>query len=226
MNEKEDDYYYYYYDDYLANLANQNHSFSNYVHNITQNNDSNTIDVFISPSYNGTWKSLVDGMNLLTKAALSSTDKRQHQDQNEHFESSNVKKIDEENLKVIYKFLLDVNFTSTDDKIDLAAPHLKAVFRPIYPLAITLILYGLLILFGLLGNLLIVLVIRGKNLFKDNTQVCMMNMAVAFLIQLVFVIPCSLVVLVVQNWLLGYVMCYVLPMFQVSNSTEGDLGFF
>ena len=43
----------------------------------------------------------------------------------------------------------------------------------------------------------------------------MMNMAVAFLAQLIFVIPFSLFVLVVHNWLLGYFMCYALPMAQV-----------
>ena len=129
----------------------------------------------------------------------------------------------------------------------------RSIFRPVYPLVITITFYILLILFGLVGNFLILAVVKGKKLLKDNTQVCnshkstlcqdaficfaqdarllilfiqdtlnplyfqlcMMNMALAFLAQLIFVIPFSLFVLVVHNWLLGYFMCYALPMAQV-----------
>ena len=130
-----------------------------------------------------------------------------------------VREIGEENLKVIYKFLLDVNYSDidTESTIDFGQPHLRGFFRPLYPLAITLTFYLLLILLGLVGNTLIVSVIRKKKvLSKDNTQLCMLNMALAFLAQLTFVIPFSLFVLVVHNWLLGYVMCFILPMAQVT----------
>lgn len=39
-------------------------------------------------------------------------------------------------------------------------------------MVITVTFYILLILFGLLGNFLILAVVKGKKLLKDNTQVC------------------------------------------------------
>ena len=47
----------------------------------------------------------------------------------------------------------------------------RSIYRPIYPLVITVTFYVLLILFGLLGNILILAVVKGKKLSKDNTQV-------------------------------------------------------
>ncbi len=44
----------------------------------------------------------------------------------------------------------------------------------------------------------------------------MLNLSAAFLLQLTVVVPLSLFVLVVQNWVLGSAVCYLLPMMQVS----------
>ena len=186
--------------------------------NITRSNDTDFVDIYISG--NVTLEKIFEGAAKMTKAALDISPDGKidlFRGQKRVDIPSKVKEVGEENLKVIYKFLLDVNYTETADQIDLGEPHLRSIFRPIYPLAITLTLYLLLVACGLIGNILIIAVIRGKNLLNDNTQMCMLNMATAFLGQLIFVIPFSLFVLVVHNWLLGYVMCYALPMAQVRN---------
>ena len=44
----------------------------------------------------------------------------------------------------------------------------------------------------------------------------MLSAVLAALLQLTVTLPMSLFVLLVHNWLLGRVMCYLLPMLQVS----------
>ena len=51
---------------------------------------------------------------------------------------------------------------------------------------------------------------------QENTLSCVLNLSAAFLLQLVLVVPPSLFLLVVQNWVLGSAVCYLLPMLQVS----------
>ena len=50
---------------------------------------------------------------------------------------------------------------------------------------------------------------------QENTLTCVLNLSVAFLLQLSLVVPFSVFVLVVQNWVLGSFVCYMLPMIQV-----------
>lgn len=120
--------------------------------------------------------------------------------------------IEQQHLKTIYKFLLDVNFT---EHLDLSEIHLRQVFKPAYPLAIVLLFYGALIFFGLIGNLTVFGVIWRRKLYqKDNIQACVLNLTIAFLTQLVVVIPLSLFVLLVHNWVLGSIVCYTLPIIQ------------
>ena len=60
---------------------------------------------------------------------------------------------------------------------------------------------------------------------QENTLTCVLNLCAAFLLQLCVVVPLSVFVLVVQNWVLGSFVCYMLPMIQVSErarAREGD----
>ena len=50
---------------------------------------------------------------------------------------------------------------------------------------------------------------------QENTLTCVLNLSAAFLLQLCVVVPLSVFVLVVQNWVLGSFVCYMLPMIQV-----------
>ena len=56
---------------------------------------------------------------------------------------------------------------------------------------------------------------RGRLHLRDHTMACVLNMSLVFLFQLMLVVPSSLFILVVQNWVLGAVGCYVVPMVQV-----------
>ena len=50
-------------------------------------------------------------------------------------------------------------------------------------------------------------------------QCCVLSAVLAALLQLTLTLPMSLFVLLVHNWLLGRVMCYLLPMLQVCLAT-------
>ena len=55
-----------------------------------------------------------------------------------------------------------------------------------------------------------------KRLYRDcPIQCCVLSAVLAALLQLTLTLPMSLFVLLVHNWLLGRVMCYLLPMLQV-----------
>lgn len=111
---------------------------------------------------------------------------------------------------IIHKFLLDRD----DPTLDLRKPHLKIVFVEIFPLI--LFVYGLLIFFGSVGNLGAIGYIIHHKLYKDETYAFILNNCVSDMIKSVVVIPISLFVLVVHNWVLGELLCPVVPMIQVS----------
>ena len=128
--------------------------------------------------------------------------------------------IDQESLQSIYKYLSNLGFDSGD--VDLKQIHLRPAFQPITTLGITLVFYFVLVLFGIIGNIIILgIIIRKKLLWRseyklDNTHICVLNLTVGFLLQLAIVVPLTLFVIVVHNWVLGPYICYALPILQVS----------
>ena len=92
----------------------------------------------------------------------------------------------------------------------------RPVFKPASVLGITLLFYGALVLVGIIVNAVISIVICRRKLYlTDNTHMCVLNLSAAFLLQLVIVVPLTLFVIVVHNWVLGSFICYSLPIIQV-----------
>lgn len=111
---------------------------------------------------------------------------------------------------IVHKFLLDQD----DPTLNLREPHLKVVFVKILPLII--FVYGILIFCGTVGNLGAIGYIIYHKLYKDQMHAFILNNCVNDLIKCVVVIPISLFILVVHNWVLGELLCPVVPMIQVS----------
>lgn len=129
-----------------------------------------------------------------------------------------IEHLDQEHLQTIHKFLTDMNF-GVEDELDLTQIHLRPVFKPASMMGITLLFYGALILVGIIVNAVISAVITRRKLYlTDNTHLCVLNLSVAFLIQLIVVVPLTLFVIVVHNWVLGSFICYSLPILQVSTA--------
>lgn len=111
---------------------------------------------------------------------------------------------------IIHKFLLDRN----DQTLDLRVPHIKNAFIEIYPFIA--VVYGVLIVFGVGSNLTAISYIIYYKLYKDETYAFLLNNCVSDLIKCVLVLPITLFVVLVNNWVLGELLCPVLPMIQVS----------
>ena len=134
-----------------------------------------------------------------------------------------INHLDEAHLQTIHKFLTDMNFGVEED-LDLTQIHLRPVFKPASVLGITLLFYGALVLVGIIVNAVISVVICRRKLYlTDNTHMCVLNLSAAFLIQLIIVIPLTLFVIVVHNWVLGSFICYSLPILQVSFSVSNQV---
>lgn len=101
-----------------------------------------------------------------------------------------------------------------NDTVDFSRPHLRPSIIKIYPLFV--FMYAALIITGTLTNFAMVYHIVKYRLYRDPTYAFLINMAIADVIKCVFVLPISLTVLLVQNWVFGKFLCFFLPMLQVS----------
>ncbi|XP_072389189.1 prolactin-releasing peptide receptor [Diabrotica undecimpunctata] len=110
--------------------------------------------------------------------------------------------------EAIHPLLLGVN----DTELDLRKPHIKAVVINSYPYVI--FIYGLLICLGVSGNLFMFAYIINKKLYKDETYSFLLNNALSDTVKCVVVLPLSLYVLLVKNWVLGELLCSFMPMIQ------------
>lgn len=91
--------------------------------------------------------------------------------------------------------------------------HFKPIVSSIYPLF--LLQYGLLMVGGAMSNVLIAWHILKQRLYKDVTHALVLNLVLSHCVQCCVVVPMTLTVLLVQNWVLGCFLCYFLPMLQV-----------
>lgn len=112
-------------------------------------------------------------------------------------------------IEVMLHFLTGLR----NDTRDYSKPHLRPSVVRIYPVFI--VLYSIVIVFGTIGNIGIIYSVFRDKLYRDQTCVYIINLALANLVKCIFVLPISLTVLLVQNWIFGSFLCYFLPMIQV-----------
>ncbi|XP_012282999.1 prolactin-releasing peptide receptor [Orussus abietinus] len=96
--------------------------------------------------------------------------------------------------------------------VDFSRPHLRSSVANVYPLFV--VMYAALILAGTLMNLAMVYHVVKYRLYRDPTYAFLINIAVSDAIKCIFVLPISLAVLLVQNWVFGKFLCFFLPMLQ------------
>ncbi|XP_063610777.1 neuropeptide Y receptor type 2-like [Penaeus indicus] len=103
--------------------------------------------------------------------------------------------------------------TFPNETVDFSRPILRRTLRGSYPLFITI--YCLLALAGAVANSsLLARLFLARHFYSDPTCAYIMNLGVCNLLASLVLLPLSLVVLLLQNWVLGSVMCYLLPMLQ------------
>ncbi|XP_068203830.1 uncharacterized protein [Palaemon carinicauda] len=100
-----------------------------------------------------------------------------------------------------------------NETVDFRTPHLRESLTNIYPLF--LFLYGALVLLGTVGNVAMISHILRRRLYRDPTCAFIMNIGVCNIIMSVLLLPLSLAILLIQNWIFGSFLCYFVPMLQL-----------
>uniref|UniRef100_A0A182N8H7 G-protein coupled receptors family 1 profile domain-containing protein n=1 Tax=Anopheles dirus TaxID=7168 RepID=A0A182N8H7_9DIPT len=118
---------------------------------------------------------------------------------------------------VMHVVLGEKNYSATGD---YSAPHLKPVVARIYPLFI--LLYAIPTAVGLTLNVLIVVYISKYRLYRDVTHAFLVNLAVCHCVQSAFVLPITLMVMLIKNWVFGQFLCFFLPLLQSDIPPEKD----
>jgi hypothetical protein len=111
---------------------------------------------------------------------------------------------------IIHEFLLG----QADPGLDLRQPHLRPSVASSYPFI--LFMYSLLMVTGVALNLSVFVHIIRNKLYNDVTCSFVLNNVISDIVKCVVVLPMTLYVLLVNNWILGELLCSFLPMLQVS----------
>lgn len=120
-------------------------------------------------------------------------------------------------LAIIHDFVLGYDARN----LDLRQPHLRPSVAKIYLFIV--FMYSVLVVSGTCSNLAVLYhILRHKLQRSDGIYVLLLNNVVSDIVKCVFVVPLSLYVLLVQNWILGEHLCQCLPMFQVSHNILSD----
>lgn len=95
---------------------------------------------------------------------------------------------------------------------DFTRPHVRWSLRYVYPLF--MFLHAVVGLFGLCGNVGMIIVMGKRRLYRDQSFFYMGNLAFSDIIKCMFVLPVTLANLLIHNWIFGSFMCFFLPMIQ------------
>lgn len=115
---------------------------------------------------------------------------------------------------LVIAHLLAGHSNETEDMERFNGPILKASIKSVYWLF--LIQYAALALLGVILNIAIIVYIMYHRLYKDVTHAFIINLAFCHFVQCALVLPISLMVMLLQNWIFGQFLCFFLPMLQVS----------
>jgi hypothetical protein len=115
-------------------------------------------------------------------------------------------------LSVIAQLMMGLR---NDSGVDFSKPFLRQSVTHVFPLFV--FLYALVVVVGAVSNVAVIWTVVKRRLYKDPTYGYIVNLATADIIKCVLVLPVSLTILLVQNWIFGSFLCFFLPMLQVGN---------
>lgn len=115
--------------------------------------------------------------------------------------------------KYLVKLMNIINAGDNETVEDLSVPHIRPTVNNIYPLFI--FMYGLIVVVGTLMNSGMMYHIIRHKLHRDPTYAFLINIAISDLVKCIFVLPITLAVLLIENWIFGQFLCYFLPILQV-----------
>ncbi|XP_037937063.1 uncharacterized protein LOC119670737 [Teleopsis dalmanni] len=113
---------------------------------------------------------------------------------------------------IIIAHFLAGHINDTDAMDRFNGPILKASIKSVY--WIFIIQYAILAMLGIIMNGAIIAYVLYHRLFKDVTHAFIINLALCHFVQCAIVLPITLMVLLIQNWIFGQFLCFFLPMLQ------------
>lgn len=129
--------------------------------------------------------------------------------------SEQMNNLPDQHLFAIYQYI--TGFNNITDK-ELSQPILRQSLSDTYFLFVIFVQYALLSLIGMVTNIWIIYYIIRHKLYRENTHAFFVNLSLCHFVQSAFVVPITLIVIIVHNWILGQFMCYFVPILQVSTS--------
>ncbi|KAK8383941.1 hypothetical protein O3P69_016000 [Scylla paramamosain] len=99
-----------------------------------------------------------------------------------------------------------------NETVDIGKPHLRKSLETVYPLF--LVLYGVVMVAGAVGNVAMALQILRRRLYRESTSAYLLNVALCNVLMVTVLLPFSLAILLIQNWVFGSFLCYFIPMLQ------------
>lgn len=103
--------------------------------------------------------------------------------------------------------------TLPNETVDIGQPHLRKSLEDVYP--VILVLYGVVMVVGAVGNVAMAMHILRRRLYRESTSAYLLNIALCNVLIAVVLLPLSLAILLIQNWVFGSFLCYFVPMLQV-----------
>ncbi|KAG8312798.1 hypothetical protein J6590_015983 [Homalodisca vitripennis] len=122
-------------------------------------------------------------------------------------EHPGVRQMSQEEMAVVLRWLEGWK----NDSADLRAPQVKASMTGLYPGLV--VLYSLVLVGAAVLNGALIYTVLRHRLYNLGL---LLSLAISNLLLSCFVLPPTVAVLILHNWLLGRVLCHLLPLVQVS----------
>ncbi|KAJ6638993.1 Neuropeptide Y receptor type 2 [Pseudolycoriella hygida] len=126
----------------------------------------------------------------------------------QHLESA-VRDVPDHLMNIIMHYITGFHNLSAREISD---PIIKPALQQFY--IVFIVQYAILVVGGIVSNVYIIYYIVRYKLYTDVTHAFMMNLSICHCIESAFVLPMTLMVIIVQNWVYGQFMCFFLPLLQ------------
>lgn len=120
-----------------------------------------------------------------------------------------IRKVPQEWLGVVLWWLRGVK----NDTDDVRTPQLRQSIADGYQLFVGL--YSLVVVVATVANVALVITIHRHRLYQDQTFRYLMNLTLSNMAHGCLVVPLTMVVMLLHNWLFGAFLCHLIPIIQV-----------
>lgn len=123
--------------------------------------------------------------------------------------TEDMRRVPQEWLGVVIWWLRGVK----NDTDDMRTPQLRQSIADGYQLFVGL--YSLVAVVATVTNVALVITIRRHRLYRDQTFRYLLNLTFSNMAHGCLVVPLSMVVMLLHNWLFGAFLCHLIPIIQV-----------